>query len=71
LEQVRAQGRDASTVLTVAFIVVTFSVGFSDASDVRIKRPDDDNVVWVGHRYALRLEAEAMAGAIQSRIKAS
>ena len=49
----------------------TLTIGFSNASDMRIKGPDDDNVVWVGHRYASRLEAEAMAGAIESRIKAS
>ena len=46
----------------------TFSVGFSDAQNVLAKGPDDDNVVWVGHRYASRLEAEAAAEAIQGRI---
>lgn len=49
----------------------TFSVGFSDARNVLSKGPDEDNVVWVGHRYASRLEAEAAAGAIESRIKAA
>lgn len=46
----------------------TFSVGFSDAKDVRAKGPDDDDVVWIGHKYASHLEAEAAADAIRKRI---
>ena len=50
-----------------------FSVGFDrlDSAKVSMKGPDDDNVVWVGHRYESRLEAEAVAQHIEERLKAS
>lgn len=48
-----------------------FAVGFDklDAAKVSLKGPDDDNVVWIGHRYGTRLEAETIAAAIESRLK--
>lgn len=50
-----------------------FSVGFDkvDASRVAMKGPDDDNVVWIGYRYANRLEAETIAAAFEDRLKQS
>lgn len=49
-----------------------FSVGFDklDAAKIAMKGPDDDNVVWIGQRYTTRLEAEAVAAAIEDRLKA-
>ena len=50
-----------------------FTIGFDavDAQKMTVKGPDGDNVVWVGHRYNSPLEAEAIAGALQERLKAS
>jgi hypothetical protein len=50
-----------------------FSVGFDkmDASKVKMKGPDDENVVWIGYRYANRMEAEAIAAAFEERLKQS
>lgn len=50
-----------------------FTVGFDklDAAKVAMKGPDEDNVVWVGHRYASRLEAETVAATIGERLKQS
>jgi len=50
-----------------------FTVGFDriDASKVVMKGPDDENIVWVGHRYANRLEAETVAAAFQVRLEES
>jgi len=49
----------------------SFSVGFDkmDAARVIMKGPDDDNIVWIGHRYGSRMEAEAVACTIESRLK--
>jgi hypothetical protein len=48
-----------------------FTVGFDklDAARVSMKGPDDDNVVWIGHKYGSRLEAETVAATIESRLK--
>jgi len=48
-----------------------FTVGFDklDAAKVSMKGPDDDNIVWIGHRYGSRMEAETVAAAIESRMK--
>jgi len=48
-----------------------FTVGFdkADAARMTMKGPDDDNVVWIGHKYGSRLEAESVAAMIQSRLK--
>ena len=50
-----------------------FTVGFDklDAEKVRLRGPDEDNVVWIGHRYGTRMEAETVASAIESRLKES
>jgi hypothetical protein len=50
-----------------------FTVGFDrlDADKVRFKGPDEDNVVWIGHRYGTAIEAATVADAIQSRLKES
>jgi hypothetical protein len=50
-----------------------FSVGFDkmDVSKVKMKGPDDENVVWIGYRYANRMEAEAIAAAFEERLKQS
>jgi hypothetical protein len=50
-----------------------FTIGFDklDAAKIAIKGPDDDNVVWIGHRYGTRLEAEVVANAFAERLKES
>ena len=50
-----------------------FTVGFDniDSAKISMKGPDDDNVVWIGHRYGTRLEAETVAATIESRLKES
>jgi len=46
-------------------------VGFDrlDAGVMSVKGPDEANTVWIGRRYGARLEAEAMAAALESRIQ--
>jgi hypothetical protein len=48
-----------------------FSVGFDnlDGGRVQLKGPDDDNIVWIGHRYSSNLEAQTVASAIEERLK--
>ena len=50
-----------------------FTVGFDnlDSAKIRMKGPDDDNTVWIGHRYGTRLEAESVAATIENRLKES
>src|ERR1700749_4013599 len=50
-----------------------FTVGFDnlDSAKISMKGPDDDNIVWIGHRYGTRLEAETVAATIESRLKES
>jgi hypothetical protein len=50
-----------------------FTVGFDnlDCAKISMKGPDDDNVVWVGHRYGTRMEAETIAATIENRLKES
>ncbi len=50
-----------------------FSVGFDklEAGKIQVKGPDEDNVVWIGHRYATKLEAQAIADAMGERLKQS
>jgi hypothetical protein len=71
----------SDTVLEAAAIVFVgakflesrtlLSVGFdkADAQKVAVKGPDEDDVVWVGHRYSSRLEAETVVDAVQKRLK--
>jgi hypothetical protein len=49
------------------------SIGFDriDAGRISMKELGDDNVVWVGRRYDSRLEAEAVAAQIESRLRES
>ncbi len=51
----------------------TFTVGFdkADSTKISFKGPDENNVVWIGHRYANLLEAEAVAEAFAERLKES
>jgi hypothetical protein len=48
-----------------------FTVGFdkTDPARISMKGPDDDNIVWIGHKYGSRLEAESVAQMMQSRLK--
>ncbi len=50
-----------------------FSIGFDnmDSARVSVKGPDEDNIVWIGHRYGSRMEAETVASTIESRLKES
>jgi hypothetical protein len=50
-----------------------FTVGFDklDAAKMALKGPDEDNIVWVGHRYSTRMEAETVASAFAERLKES
>ncbi len=50
-----------------------FTVGFDkmDASKVKLEGPDDENVVWIGYRYANRMEAETVAAAFEERLRQS
>jgi hypothetical protein len=71
------QGIYAATVLFVGakfFETRTiFTIGFDkvDAEKMSIKGPDENNVVWVGHRYGSPLEAESIANALAERLKES
>lgn len=71
------QGIYASTIFWVgARFVETrtiLTVGFDriDAARISVTGPDPDNVVWIGRRYGDRLEAEAVVGAIQERLRQS
>ncbi len=51
----------------------TFTIGFDklDAEKMSIKGPDENNVVWIGHRYGTPLEAESIANALSERLKES
>jgi len=50
-----------------------FTIGFDkiDADKVVLNGPDENNVVWIGHRYPTRLEAETIAIAFEERLKQS
>lgn len=52
------------TVLTVGFDKL-------DAARTALKGPDEDNTVWLGHRYGTRLEAETVASVFAERLKES
>jgi hypothetical protein len=55
---------ETRTILTVGFARL-------DADKMRLKGPDEDNVVWVGQRYGSKFEAEAMHAAMQNRMEES
>ncbi len=46
------------------------SIGYDaiDAGKIAIKGPDDDNVVWIGRRYASPHEAQVVAAAFAERL---
>ena len=48
-----------------------FTIGFDnlDKAKVSMKGPDEDNIVWIGHRYGSRMEAEVVASTIKSRLE--
>lgn len=50
-----------------------FTVGFdnNDLANVRIKGPDEEHIVWIGHRYANAIEAQTVADAFAERLKQS
>ena len=51
--------------------IFTFGFDNIDSAKISMKGPDDDNIVWIGHRYGTRLEAETIAATIESRLKES
>jgi hypothetical protein len=71
------QGVYAATIFLVGakFIEMrtVFSIGFDrqDVAKIALQGPDDDNVVWIGHRYGTRIEAETVAAAFAERLKES
>jgi hypothetical protein len=50
-----------------------FTIGFDklDHENISLKGPDENNVVWVGHHYGTKLEAEAISAALSERLKKS
>jgi hypothetical protein len=67
----------ASTIFIVgAKFIETRSIltiGFDrlDASKIKLNGPDENNVVWIGHRYGTALEAQAIANTFAERLKES
>jgi hypothetical protein len=55
---------ETRTVLSVAFDKM-------DAANTKLNGPDEDNTVWIGHRYGSRIEAESVAAAFAERLKES
>jgi hypothetical protein len=55
---------EARTVLSVGFDRV-------DAAKMAIKGPDAENVVWIGHRYGTKLEAESVFTMLENRLNQS
>ncbi len=55
---------ETRTILTIGFDKL-------DAGKIQVKGPDEDNVVWIGHRYATKLEAQAIAETMTERLKQS
>lgn len=50
-----------------------FSIGFDklDTQKTVLNGPDENNVVWIGHRYGTKFEAEAVASAFAERLNES
>jgi len=67
----------AATIFTVGakFIETRtiLTIGFDklDADKIKLRGPDEDNVVWIGHRYGTPIEAHAIAEAFAERLKQS
>jgi hypothetical protein len=51
----------------------TFGVSFDriDTAKMRLKGPDEENIVWIGHKYGNRAEAEAVAAIFENRLQES
>ncbi len=71
------QGVYASTTFWVGskFIETRtlLTIGFDrlDAHRISVRGPDEANIVWIGRKYGEKLEAEAVAAAIQERLHES
>ena len=59
---VGAKFLETRTIMTIGFDKL-------DASRMTLKGPDEDNVVWIGHRYGTKLEAEVIASAFAGRLR--
>jgi hypothetical protein len=55
---------ETRSVLTIAFDRL-------DATRMQVKGPDENNVVWIGQRYASQFEADSVAAVIADRLKSS
>jgi hypothetical protein len=55
---------EGRTLLTVGFEKL-------DANRLSLKEPGEDNIVWIGQRYATKLEAESVFATLESRLKDS
>lgn len=55
---------ETRTILTIGFDKL-------DASKMVLKGPDEQSIVWIGHRYGTRLEAQAIAESLAERLKES
>jgi hypothetical protein len=51
--------------------VITIGFDKLNAAKMVIKGPDEDNIVWIGHRYGTPFEAEAVASVLGERLKES
>jgi len=73
----------AETVMSAAVLVFVaakivegrtiLTIGFDklDANKVSFKGPDENNIVWIGHRYGSKFEADAVAATLENRLKES
>ena len=55
---------ETRTILTIGFDKL-------DATKIKLKGPDEDNIVWIGRRYGTQLEAQAIAETFAERLKES
>ena len=61
---VAAKFFEGRTILTIGF-------DKRNSNSVILNGPDENNVVWIGHRYGTALEAQAIADAFNARLKES
>ena len=55
---------ETRTMLTIGFDKL-------DAAKIAVNGPDENNTIWIGHRYKTRIEAESIAEAFRERLKES
>ncbi len=55
---------ETRTVITIAFDKL-------DAKRMRLKAPDEQNIVWIGRQYGSTIEAEAVHAALEARLRES